>query len=113
MSDLVWPITEHARQRLAQRNLHAQDIEWVTRFGRIAYGNAATFYFLGKRDIPRGWERRLTRLVGTTLVIANGCLITAYRNRSGWKTIRRKGKWPSPATLRSRTLNPNRTSETA
>lgn len=93
MKDLVWPLTEHARQRLAQRNLTAEDIALVTHFGRMTHCNAATFYFLGRRDIPRGWERRLAPLVGATLVVGNGCLLTAYRNRRAWSVIKRKSKW--------------------
>ena len=94
---MLWRMTEHARQRLAQRNLTEEDIVWVTRFGRLTYNSGATFYFLGRRDIPRGWERKLEHLIGTTLIVVNGWLITAYRNRCGWKKVRRKSKWREQA----------------
>ncbi|MFN7949866.1 MAG: DUF4258 domain-containing protein [Blastocatellia bacterium] len=93
MTELIWPTTTHAEQRLLQRNLSARDIALVTRFGRVAYATHATFYFLGERDVPRGWARELARLVGTTLVIVDGCLVTAYRNRRAWRAIKRKSKW--------------------
>lgn len=95
MTELIWPTTAHAQQRLPQRNLNARDIALVTRFGRVAHATHATFYFLGERDVPRGWTRELARLVGTTLVIVEGCLVTAYRNRRAWRAIKRKSKWSS------------------
>ncbi len=92
-----WPLTLHARQRLAQRNLKLSELELVTQFGRVAHAAGATFYFLAARDIPPGREKQLERLIGVTLVLVDGCLVTAYRNRRAWSAIKHKCKWRAVA----------------
>lgn len=92
-------VTEHARQRQAQRNLSPDDIEFVIEHGRYIHNGGALHIFLGKQDIPRekGVQRRFGRLEGTTLVMAEEedklILITAYRNRKGFKQLRTKRKY--------------------
>ena len=90
--------TTHADVRQAQRNLSAQDIDFVIAPGQCLYSGGALHLFLRNRDIPRdkAGYRQFARLEGTTLVIKEegdlAVLITAYRNQHGLKAIRRKGK---------------------
>ena len=92
-------VSAHARRRLAQRNLSAEDVHYVYTHGRRVHAGKATFIHLGLRDIPDADRRedRIRRLEGTVLVLdsVTGChLTTAYRNRQrGSHDIRRKSKW--------------------
>lgn len=54
---------EHAVQRMAQRNLSKDEVLTVIRFGRKIYRTGVIFYFLGNRDIPKGKEKMLEKLV--------------------------------------------------
>jgi hypothetical protein len=91
-------VSAHARRRLAQRNLNADDVQYVYTHGRLHHTGKATFIHLGLRDIPQADRRddRFRRLEGTVLVLdpTTGChLTTAYRNRQrGSRDIRRKLK---------------------
>lgn len=96
-------VSQHASQRLAQRNLSYRDIEYVLSHGRRIRNGKALFICLGRRDIPANdlRESTLTRLEGTVLVLdprTGSHLTTAYRNRrSGIKDIKRKVKRTIPA----------------
>jgi hypothetical protein len=94
----VSSVSAHASRRLAQRNLTADDVQYVYAHGRLHHTGKATFVHLGLRDIPEADRRddRFRRLEGTVLVLDpnTGChLTTAYRNRQrGSRDIRRKLK---------------------
>lgn len=98
-SSYVTTVSAHASQRLAQRNLTPDDVQYVYTHGRLHHRGKATFIHLGLRDIPdKDWRvDRYRRLEGTVLVLDpdTGChLTTAYRNRRrGSRDIRRKLKW--------------------
>jgi len=85
-------ISRHAARRLAERGISLEDVNLVLRLGRRLHRTGATFYFFGRRQIPRGLERELERLVGTTLIVADGRLITAYRNKRAIAKIKKKPK---------------------
>ncbi|GBC78265.1 hypothetical protein HRbin08_01752 [bacterium HR08] len=85
-------ISRHAARRLAQRGISLEDVNIVLRLGRRFHRTGATFYFFGRRQIPRGLERQLERLVGTTLIVADGRLVTAYRNKRAIAEIKKKPK---------------------
>ena len=85
-------ITQHAAQRMAQRNLDLGDLAIVLHFGRKRHCAGAKFYFLGERDIPAGLERKLKRLAGTVIVTDGPSVITVYRHENAWRDIRHKGK---------------------
>ncbi len=85
-------ISRHAAQRLAQRGISLEDVHLVLRLGRKLHRTGATFYFFGRRQIPRGLERELERLVGTTLIVSDGRLITAYHNKRAIAVIKKKSK---------------------
>jgi hypothetical protein len=90
----VWNplVSEHAMQRMAQRNLDEEDVAAVMRFGRVEYRTGAEFYFLGRRDLPKGMEQKFARLVGTTIIVEDGWVVTAYRNHRAISDIKRKPK---------------------
>lgn len=87
-------ITAHGSQRLSQRNLSRQDIEFTLKYGRIEHCAGATVYFLGYRDIPNEYRnlKRFNRLQGTVLIISKKepILITAYRNRKGLRKLKKR-----------------------
>jgi len=85
-------ISRHAAKRLAQRGISLEDVHLVLRLGRKLHRTGVTFYFFGRRQIPRGLERELERLEGTTLLVRNGYLITAYRNKRAIAVIKKKSK---------------------
>jgi len=86
-------VSRHAMKRMAQRNLKPRDIAIVIRFGRKLYRTGVQFFFLGKRDLPRGSERELEKLVGATVVASGDHILTAYRNKKAVGRIKRKLKW--------------------
>ena len=93
---IVTPIlTNHARQRMAQRNLSCKDVAYIIDFGRIVHRSGAVFIHLGRKDIPaddRG-NPIIARLEGATVVLSDteSVVLTVWRNREqGLRHIRRK-----------------------
>ena len=86
-------VSKHAARRMAQRNLSAQDVELALLLGHKEYRTGAQFFFLCKRNCPRGAEKVLARLVGTVVVVeADAVIATVYRNHHALAKIRRKSK---------------------
>jgi hypothetical protein len=91
--------TFHAINRKARRNLSDEDIQFVYEHGHHVRCAGVLHVFLARRDIPREKciSTRFAHLEGTTLVLddTNGrlVLLTAYRNRNGFKDIRTKTKY--------------------
>ncbi len=86
-------VSKHAAQRMAQRNLSAHDVELALRLGHREYRTGAQFFFLGRRDFPRGAEKALARLGGTVVVVeADAVIATVYRHKHALAKIRRKSK---------------------
>lgn len=85
-------VTQHAAQRMAQRNLTPQDVATVLRHGRKRYCAGAKFHFLGTRNLPLGQERETVRLVGTVIVTDGPEIITVYRHKNAWRDIKHKAK---------------------
>jgi hypothetical protein len=85
-------LSAHAWRRLAQRNLTVSDIVVALRYGRRIHRASADFFFLGAKDLPSGRENELSRLVGTTIVIEDNFIVTAYRNRRALAKVKRKAK---------------------
>lgn len=89
-------LTNHAIQRCAQRHIAPDALAFIKKHARKIRRTGITFYFLGKRNIPKHLRRndRYARLEGITLLISpDGSLITTYRNPDGLKTIRKKLKY--------------------
>lgn len=88
-------LTEHARRRMAQRNLSCKDIVYAMGHGRVINRAGAVFVHLGRSDIPDEdrAEPSITRLEGVTLVLSavEPIVLTVWRNREqGLRHIRRK-----------------------
>lgn len=73
-------VDRNTLRQMAQRNLSLVDIPAVIRFGRNLHIIGATVCILGWRDLPRGFARKLERLVGTSVVTVGNRIITVYRN---------------------------------
>ena len=93
----VWlEISEHARLRLAQRNLSLGDLLFVLEHGRCMRSGHAWHVVLRGRDVPNDpWSaRQFGHLEGATLVLIDEnwrlVLLTAYRNRRALRQIRRR-----------------------
>jgi hypothetical protein len=87
-------LSNHAVTRMAQRNLSAEDVEYVIQFGCRVWSGGALHYFLRYNDIPKVDRKRVQRLEGTTVLMdrSGQYIITVYRNRRGLKGIRQKVK---------------------
>jgi hypothetical protein len=89
-------LSRHAQARAARRNVVFDAVDYVLAHGRMVQRTGATFYFLGKRDIPVSDRRaaETARLAGTVVLVAStGEVITVYRNQRALPVIRRKLKY--------------------
>jgi hypothetical protein len=85
-------LTPEAARQLEQLRLSRRDLSVVLGFGRKHRRASVTRYVLGQRQIPAGCERKLERLVGTTVRVANGQIITVDRNRRAISKTKKKAK---------------------
>jgi hypothetical protein len=87
-------LTQHAKKRMAQRNISLRDLHIVLMYAREEHKAGAIVLFLGKSDIPADLYRQsdISRLEGTTVFVTPDLsqVITVYR--SG-KNGRRKNRW--------------------
>ncbi|MBX7222588.1 MAG: DUF4258 domain-containing protein [Blastocatellia bacterium] len=95
-------ISEHARTRMNQRRLSEADLDIVWEFGRVHHAAGAEFYFLAAADLPAALSAQYAHLVGTTLVIEDGVLVTTYKNHHALEVIKRKQKFQDKRPRRSR-----------
>ena len=85
----------HALRRLAQRNLHPEDVRLVCTFGQTEYRAGLVCYFLGRRHLPIiGKPRDYEHLVGITVLCCPHCyfVVTVYQNGHGLREHRKKSK---------------------
>jgi len=88
--------SDHARQRAAQRNLSARDMQYIMLWGHEVRRTGALFYCLRARDIPAQHRHlpEIARLVGAVVLASRaGEVITLYRNAHALRDIQRKLKW--------------------
>ena len=93
-------ISPHARRRLAQRNLTAEDIDFVCQFGTHEHRAGLKCYFFGRRQLRTlDNDKQLARLVGVTVLCCPRCgyVVTAYRHEHGIKAHRHKPKYARSA----------------
>ena len=86
-------LSQHARQRAAQRNLSDQEIRYAIRHGKRFHRRGVRIYYLRRRDLPKDHRasQELVRLIGTAVVTdSNGeTIITVWRDREkGLKQIK-------------------------
>lgn len=84
-------ITHHASIQCARRRLRREHVEMAIGLGTETHCAGATFYVLRMADIPAPLRRdpEVRRAEGTTVVVADGYVVTAYRNRDP-RHMRRK-----------------------
>lgn len=100
----MFEFNRHSALRAAQRNLSAEEIQFVIQHGVRFHRSGAVIHFLRRCDLPSDcWGNGdLERLIGTAAVLSKDerTLITVWRNRrSGLKRIRLKPEFgPVPYT---------------
>lgn len=85
-------VSGSAVRQMAQRNLSPEDILAVLTFGCAYYVAGVTVFFLRWRDLSGGLERKLERLVGTSVAVAGNRILAAYRNPKVIAEIKRGSK---------------------
>lgn len=101
--------TYHAVQRMAERHLGYDEVQYVIRHGKRYYRTGVLFVYLRGKDIPETDRRfnQYSRLEGTAVLLdsRDGTnVITTYRNRgkNALKDIRRKPNYDRRSGSRSR-----------
>lgn len=90
-SNLQKPLTfsDHARLRMAQRNLSKQDVLYIVQHAKQYRQAGVVHYFLRKKDIPENDASNdaITKLEGATVLVAPSeyqmKVVTVYRNKKG------------------------------
>lgn len=88
-------VSDHARQRSAQSNLRASDMELVRRYGILEHRTGVRFYILRRREVERyrKVEPRLAKLHDIVMIVSSdNTVVTVYRNKKALRDIRRKPK---------------------
>jgi len=90
-----YDFSQHAWQRMAQRNLSSADVRFVIQHGQRLHRTGVVFFFLGYDDIPVDRKKNLSRLEGTTVLMnyQSRQVVTVYRNRNGLRRIKRKSAY--------------------
>jgi len=88
-------LTNHARKRMAQRNLTLEQISYIMRYGQQTHCAGAILLTLRRKDIPETLlkDDTIACLEGTTAVFSREepLLLTVWRNRqNGMRHIKRK-----------------------
>lgn len=88
-------LSDHARRRMAQRNVSERDISYIMGHGQESHCAGARLVTLRQCDISRQARQQATiaRLEGVTLVLSRDepLLLTVWRNRrAATRRIRRK-----------------------
>ncbi|MGB0385544.1 MAG: DUF4258 domain-containing protein [Ardenticatenaceae bacterium] len=105
INETTFVTTDHAEQRMAQRNLSLEDVLFVLKYGKCYHRAGAMFFYLRGKDIPKmeRKNKRLSQLEGSTVILSRDApaILTVYRNReNGLRHIKRKAKYSQPFDLR-------------
>ena len=80
----LFPLTYHARSRMAQRNISIADLSFILCYGEVFHVAGAVHYYLRRADIPSEALKQadLSRLEGTTVIVSREMdkVITVYRS---------------------------------
>ncbi len=104
INDTTFVTTDHAEQRMAQRNLSLDDVLFVLKYGKCYHRAGAMFFYLRGKDIPQRNQRdkRISKLEGATVILSRDApaILTVYRNRDrGLRHIKRKAKYSQSAEM--------------
>ena len=101
-------LSQHAVLRMAQRNISLHDLEYVLEHGGRVHKTGVEFYILRKRDIPQDDRKRseIMRLEGTVVLTSfmedgNPEIITMYRNKGAFRSVRSKAKYDNRGKYRA------------
>jgi hypothetical protein len=93
---------------MAQRNISIGDLQYVLEHGERVYKTGVTIYVLRKRDILQDDRKKseIMRLEGTIVLTGfsqdgNLEVITIYRNKSAFRTLRCKKKYDNRRKYRA------------
>ncbi|HID54526.1 MAG TPA: DUF4258 domain-containing protein [Anaerolineae bacterium] len=91
-------ITDHARQRMARRNVSKQQLSFILEHGEETHCAGARLVHLRRKDIPEPLRRvdKFARLEGVTVVLSSDSptVMTVWRNRRhGLRRIRDKPRY--------------------
>jgi len=84
-------LTTHARERMNQRGITLEMVEWALRIGQRIYARNSLYIFLGKRAL-RKLGKMAEKWEGLTLVLdpRSKTLLTCFKNRCWIKKIHHK-----------------------
>lgn len=89
--ELPLQMTEHARVRLAQRNISWEAIRATLMYGKKMHRTGYIFFIMRKKDVQKRPELRPFH--GTTILMgADGTVITAYANKNAPSMVKKKPK---------------------
>jgi len=89
--DRELPMTGHAIQRTAQRNISEHAIRATLCYGTKIHRTGRVFFTLRKKDVADIPE--LHPFTGTTILLGrDGTIVTAYSNPKSYGVIKRKSK---------------------
>ncbi len=91
-------ITDHARQRMARRNVSNRQLSFILEHGEETHCAGARLVHLRRKDIPEPFQRvdEFARLEGVTVVLSSDSptVMTVWRNRRhGLRRIRHKPRY--------------------
>lgn len=91
VGEFLPPMTDHAIQRTAQRNISRQAILATLSYGKKIHRTGRVFFTLRKKDVADIPE--LEDFAGTTILVGrDGAIVTAYANRNSHSVIKKKSK---------------------
>ena len=104
INETTFVTTDHAEQRMAQRNLSLDDVLFVLKHGKCFHRAGAMFFYLRGKDIPkrRQKDKKISKLEGATVILSRDApaILTVYRNRdNGLRHIKRKAKYSQPPEM--------------
>jgi hypothetical protein len=99
-------LTNHARQKMAERRITELEVDTVLNYGRVFYKDGARIFTVGRREaasLPLS-ERQRRSTEGIQVVVSNdGSILTVYRNRNLHKLRVIAGVcWRRPRLVRRR-----------
>ncbi len=91
-------MTNHARLRMAQRNISERQLSFIMEHGKEIHCAGARLVHLRRKDIPRQLRKidEIRRLEGVTVVLSreSSTIMTVWRNRRrGLQHIRHKPRY--------------------
>ena len=86
--------TKHSRKRTSQRGISRDMIQDTLDFGTCTCKQGLEFYTMRRKDLKDRFDPSYAEKVEGVVVVlgGDGCIRTAYKNKSGYKRIAKKAK---------------------